>query len=361
MANPCGTYNESYAQDMAILRTRFQWLMAVAGIVFVACVPLIIPAGIVHALNMMLLTAVAALGLNILTGYCGQISIGHAAFILVGSEVAGVLVAKCGWNIFATLPAAALASGLVGVLFGLPSLRVKGLYLAVATLAAHYILVGFFFHFFTDIFGNGWGFEVPSAKIGNIVFKTPASIYWLFLPLVLVMTLFARNLVRSHWGRAFVAVRDNDLAAEVMGISLWRTKLYAFFIACVFAGVAGWMWVVLGHWVRADAWSIMDSIWYLGILIVGGLGTTVGPFLGTLVIRGLNELVTRGAPAISPVVGLLPFVATEAQAQIAVSLGWITFGVIVIVFLIYEPRGLAHTWSVLRERVRCWPFTYRYV
>ena len=264
---PCGTYDESYAQDMAIVRTRLQWILLIGGLIFLFSLPLFAGGRWLNLLNLIGISLIAVHGLNILTGYCGQISLGQAAFMAVGAYTSGVLTAKLGFSFWAALPCAALSAGIVGLIFGLPSLRVKGFYLAMATLAAQFIIPSLISHPLEGITEGIHTLIVPPPKVGGIVCTSPQSMFYIIIPIAVVMTFFAKNLVRTGVGRAFVAIRDNDLAAEVQGVNVFGYKLLAFFICSAYAGVAGSLWA---HWMRAinpDHFSLMDSIWYVGMMM----------------------------------------------------------------------------------------------
>lgn len=349
---PCGIMDVDYRQSMTIVRTRFQWVALGGLLVFLAAAGRLLPPEIVDMMNIMLIYIVAAHGLNILTGYAGQLSLGHAAFIGVGAYSAAIVIVQLGWSHWVALPVAAITAGLVGVFFGLPSLRLSGFYLAMSTLAAQFILTTVFLFAMPGIVGGISGITVPFLQVGDFSFRTPENLYYLLLPISVVMTFFALNLARSRMGRAFVAIRDNELAAEIMGINPFGYKLRAFFIGCLFAGVAGWMRVAFDGGVRPDIYPLVDSIWYLGIIIIGGMGSTVGVIFGVIFVRLLYEMMLM----ISPFIG--GFFPPQMAVQMGAGLGLIAFGVVVILFLMFEPRGLAHLWEVTKERIRHWPFKY---
>jgi len=347
MGLPCGTFNQSYAQDMAILRTRAQWVILFAFLAFLFTSPLYFSDRVLTILTIIGITTIAVHGLNILTGYCGQISLGHAGFMAVGAYTSGVFCAKLGWSFWAALPCAALAAGMVGLIFGLPSLRVKGFYLIMATIAAHFIIMWFILQF-RDVTGGADGLAVPRPEIFGFVLKSKASYFYLVMIIACLATFLAKNIVRTRAGRAFVAIRDNDLAAEVMGINLWAYKLLAFFIGCVFAGVAGSLLVHYIAFASVDQFPFMNSVWYLGMLIVGGMGSTAGAIFGAVSLKLLDELVTIVGPILSAVV----------VPQAAASLSLIMRGLVIIIFLIFEPRGLGHRWELIKAYYRLWPFSH---
>ena len=248
------------------------------------------------------------------------------------------------------LIAAGLNAGLIGVIFGIPSLRVKGFYLAIATIAAQFIIIWVINHW-EGVTGGFMGISVPPAKIAGIIFDTQASQFFLIMVICIMVIFFAKNLARTRVGRAFVAIRDNDLAAEVMGINLFYYKLLAFFIGCFLAGVAG---SLLAHWIgfmNAENFSIMDSILYIGMIVIGGTGTTLGPILGVIFIRMLQQ----GVMFISPV---LEGASQNMPAGFTTGIGPMVFGLAIILFLVIEPRGLAHRWALFKSSYRFWPFSY---
>jgi branched-chain amino acid transport system permease protein len=344
-----GTFRENYAQDMAIFRTKPKWGILLAFLIFLFTCPLFFSDRILTILTIMGISVISVHGLNILTGYCGQISLGHAGFMAVGGYTSAILSAKLGWPFWMAMPGGALAAGFAGLIFGLPSLKIKGFYLIMATIAAHFIIVWLIFQL-TGLTGGADGFAVPRPEIAGFVFKSKSSYFYLVMALTCLSTLTAHNIVRTRAGRAFVAIRDNDLAAEVMGINLWSYKLQAFFIGCVYAGVAGVLMIHFYAWASADLFPFMDSVWYLGMLIVGGMGSTAGAIFGALALKLLDELVTIVGPMLA---AIFPAIAAQAAA----SLGLIARGLIIILFLIFEPRGLAHRWGMIKAYFRLWPFS----
>jgi branched-chain amino acid transport system permease protein len=344
---PSGTFNQGYAQDMAIFRTRTQWVMLIALLVFLFTCPLFLGDRILTVLTIIGISIISVHGLNILTGYCNQISMGHAGFMAVGGYTSALLTAKLGFSFWAALPCAALAAGIVGILFGLPSLRIKGFYLIMATIAAHFIIIWVILQLH-GVTGGADGMAVPRPEIGGFVLKSKSSYFYLVMIFACLATYLAKNIVRTRAGRAFIAIRDNELAAEVMGVDLWTYKLQAFFVGCVFAGVAGSLLVHYVAFATTDQFPFMNSVWYLGMLIVGGMGSTAGAIFGAVFLKLLDELVI--------VVG--PILAATVAPQAAASLGLIMRGLIIILFLIFEPRGLAHRWQMVKSYYRLWPFSH---
>lgn len=347
---PAGTRNYSYAKDMAIFRTRTHWALLLALLVILFTAPLYLGNYWLGVANLIGITIIAATGLNILTGYCGQLSIGHTGFIAVGAYTSAVLTNRLGLPFLTGLICSGLTAGLIGMIFGIPSLRVKGFYLAISTIAAQFIIIWVINHW-SSVTGGFTGISVPPASIGSIIFVSQASQFYLIMVITTLVVYLAKNLARTKVGRAFVAVRDNDLAAEVMGINLFNYKLVAFFIGCFLAGIAG---SLLAHWIgfmNAENFTFMESILYIGMIIIGGLGTTVGPIFGVVFIRMLQQGITFISPMLEGSFLGLP-------AGFTTGIGPMVFGLAIVLFLILEPRGLAHRWTLFKASYRLWPFSY---
>lgn len=351
MSLPCGTRNYNYATDMAIIRTKTQWIVFIGFLVLLSAAPLYLRSNYwLGVFNLIGITLIAATGLNLLTGYCGQLSIGHAGFIAVGAYTSAILTNRLELPFLVGLIGAGIVSGIIGLIFGIPSVRVKGFYLAITTIAAQFIIIWVINHW--GLTGGFTGIKVPYASIGGFVFRSEASQYYLIMTIAAICIFFAKNLARTRVGRAFIAIRDNDLAAEVMGINLFYYKLLAFFIGCFMAGIAG---SLLAHWIgfmNAEHFTLTESILYVGMIIIGGLGTTLGPILGVVVIRLLQQVLTV------EVVPFLEGTLTSLPAGFATGVAPMLFGLIIILFLVLEPRGLAHRWMLFKSAYRLWPFSY---
>ncbi len=335
---------------MAIFRTKTHWALLLVLLVILFTAPLYWGNYWLGVANLIGITMIAAIGLNILLGYCGQLSIGHAGFIAVGAYTAAVLTNRLELPFLVGLISAGFTAGLIGLIFGIPSVRVKGFYLAITTIAAQFIIIWVINHW-SSVTGGFTGISVPLASIGGFVFKSEASQFYLIMSIAVICTFFAKNLARTRVGRAFVAIRDNDLAAQVMGINLFRYKLLAFFIGCFLAGIAG---SLLAHWIgfmNAEQFSLTESILYIGMIIIGGLGTTIGPILGVVFIRLLQQVLT---------VQVVPFLESTVAlpAGFASGVTPMLFGLVIVLFLVLEPRGLAHRWALFKSAYRLWPFSY---
>ena len=351
IARPCGTYDKTYAESMAIIRTRWQWILLIAGLLLLFSMPLWLSGRWLDFITVTCIALIAVQGLNILTGYCGQISLGQSALMAVGAYTSAVLTAKFGLSFWVALPLSALSAGVVGVIFGLPSLRVKGFYLAMATLAAQFIIPAIIIHPLEPWTGGALSLRVPAPVIAGITCNNPRTMFCVVIPVAVLMTFFAKNIARTGIGRAFVAIRDNDLAAEVAGIDIFKFKLIAFFVCSIYAGVAGSLWA---HWIRAlsvEHFTLIDSIWFLGMVVIGGMGSAAGAVFGTIFLKIMDELIKTFGMFLSGIF-------TDWGPFLQGALGPMIFGLVIMLFLIFEPRGLAHRWEVFKTSYRLRPFAY---
>lgn len=347
---PAGTYDTSYAKDMAIVRTRTQWIMLAAFLALLVVLPWLIGRNWLGTFSLTSIILIAVFGLHITTGLCGQINLGQTAFMAVGAYTSAVLTSKLGLPFLVALPFAGIMAGIAGLIFGAPSLKIKGFYLAMSTLAAQFIITWIISH--TSYLGGAQGMSTPYASIGGFIFDNDTKMYYLIMALTLIAGLTALNLTRTRTGRAFTALRDNDLAAEVMGVNLFYYKLLAFFIGCFYAGIAGSLWAHYYNFIQPLQFQLKDSVWYLGMIIVGGAGSTLGAVLGTISISLLDS---RFAPFIS---GVLTEYLPLVRMNVTYATGTILFALVIIIFLVKQPRGLAHWWQIIKTSYRLWPYTY---
>ncbi|HOI73924.1 MAG TPA: branched-chain amino acid ABC transporter permease [Syntrophales bacterium] len=350
--HPCGNYRERYDQELTVFETDFGRLWAVIGLVllFVA-VPFVSSPYLMHVLNMTGIAAIAAVGLNILVGYTGQISLGHGAFVGVGAYAAAVLATR--WNVpfLAAVPAAGLIAAGVGMVFGIPSGRLKGLYLTIATLAGQFIIEYVLVHWESVTQGT-MGITVPPADILGWSIAGDRSFFYAIFLVLAGMIWMAVNLMRTRYGRALVAIRDNDRAAEGMGIPVFPYKLLAFGISSFYAGVAGALWAYYLVSITAEPFNMGLSVEYIAMVIIGGMGNMAGAVFGAVFITGLNE-VLRFVTELVMNMGLL----SEYGLNLA-PLREFTFGLAIVLFILLEPRGLAEVWRIVRSSFRLWPFSY---
>ncbi|MDR5697530.1 MAG: branched-chain amino acid ABC transporter permease, partial [Armatimonadota bacterium] len=327
-ARPCGDFKTSYAQDMALLDIRLYrvgFVLLAAGLV---AAPWLLGRWI-FLLNDIAIFAIAATGLSVLMGFAGQISLGHAAFMAVGAYSSWFVTAQLGWPFVAALPLAGLSAFAVGAVVGLPSLRIKGLYLAIATLAFQFLVE---YVIVQTVSGMG-GTPVPPLEIFGRTLATETQFYYLVLPIWVGGAVFATNLVRTRVGLALMAVRDRDYAAQVLGVNLLYYKTLAFAISAFYAGVAGSLFAHYNRVIGAEHFSLAQSIDFVAMLVIGGLGSVWGPHLGAAFVRTLTQILKIAAPLIALYVPLL--------GRAAPSLREILFGALLIGLLIWEPGGLA--------------------
>jgi len=348
---PAGDFDTTYAHDIATIRQRWQWVLLFAFILTLFTLPFYASQSVVSLVNRIGITIIAVQGLSILTGYTGQISLGQAAFMTAGGYISALLVIELNWSFFLALPVAAIGAGLIGLIFGLPSLRVKGFYLAMSTLAAQFIIPWFTRNAFPELLNGAQGLNVQVPVLFGIEFNSPQRYIYITLTVLVFSTIAAYNITRSRIGRAFVAIRDHDLAAELLGVNLFKYKLLAFFLASVYAGVAGSLAAHNIRHLNSETFNLIDSVIFLGMLIIGGLGSNLGPFFGSIVV----EMLTEGATLFGPFFITL-FPSTAAGAVQA--LRPLFFGFTLMIFLIFEPRGLAHRWRLIKAAWRLRPFSH---
>jgi branched-chain amino acid transport system permease protein len=352
-----GQFRSTYAEDQQIFPLR-QDRIGVAALLVVAFVviPLVADQYWLSAILVpFLILALAALGLNILTGYAGQLSLGTAAFMAVGAFATYNFVLRVpGIPILVAFVLAGICAALVGIVFGLPSLRIKGFYLAVATLAAQFFVLWAIQRWgWVTNYSSSGVITAQNISILGIPIDTPRAKYLLTLSIVAVLALLAKNLVRSETGRAFMAVRDMDVAASVIGIPLMHTKLLAFAISSFFCGVAGalYAYTYLGT-VEPEAFNLDLSFRILFMIIIGGVGSVLGSFLGAGFIVLLPIVLNVVMPPLSEATGI------EISHAIVSNLELMIFGALIIFFLIVEPLGLARLWQIAKEKLRLWPFPH---
>jgi branched-chain amino acid transport system permease protein len=352
-----GQFKSTYAEDQQIFPIR-QDRIAVALLLVVAfvAVPLVANQYWLSAILVpFLIFSLAALGLNILTGYAGQLSLGTAAFMAVGGFMTYNFVLRMPWlGFIPSIILAGLCAAAVGLVFGLPSLRIKGFYLAVATLACQFFVlwtlqrVGWFMNY-----SPSGVIAAQTIQILGFAFETPVRKYLLTLAIVAVLALLAKNLMRSGTGRAFMAVRDMDVAASVVGIPMMKTKLLAFGISSFYCGIAGALFVFcyLGT-VEPEAFTLDLSFRILFMIIIGGAGSILGSFLGAAFITLLPIFLSILSGAFTHATGIEPSHAVLSNFEV------IIFGGLIIFFLIVEPHGLARLWQIAKEKLRLWPFPH---
>jgi branched-chain amino acid transport system permease protein len=349
-----GVFKTTYAADMALYPLPVaRWAVAAVTALFVLVVPLVFGAYLITILNLVLIAVVGALGLNILVGYTGQISIGHGAFMSVGAYTAANLITRIGAPFWVAVPAGGLMAALIGAVVGIPSLRIKGIYLAIATLAAQFIIEWTINHVTWISGGIESSIQVPPPVVFGIKLESQLQLYFFLLFFAILAIVATLNLIRSRIGRAFIAVRDQDIAAEIIGINIFQYKLYAFAISSFYAGVTGVLYTYYLGIANYEQFQIDVSIDYLAMIIIGGLGSVLGSILGAAFITVL-PIVTR--IFLSDFGGI--FLSSATIANIVSDLRLILFGLLIILFLVVEPEGLNRLWRNIRNYFRVWPFSY---
>jgi len=349
-----GVFKTSYAADMALYPLPIaRWTVAGIVILFAVILPLSLHEYYLSIINLSLIAIVGALGLNILVGYTGQISVGHAAFMSVGAYTAANLAVKLGLPFWITLPAGGLMAALIGAVVGMPSLRIKGLYLAIATLAGQLIIEWIINHTPAISGGAQASIEVPRPTVWGHQLKTQGQLYYFLLFFAVLATVATLNIVRSRIGRAFVAIRDQDIAAEIIGINIFRYKLLSFAISSFYAGVCGVLYTYYFGIANYEAFQIGVSIDYLAMIIIGGLGSVLGTILGAIFVTMLPIVIRL---TMEPLAGL--FFSSGEMSSIIASTRLVLFGCLIIFFLVVEPEGLNRLWRNIRNYFRVWPFSY---
>lgn len=350
MAIRSRTFSETYHEDIKLFRTL--WSKSWMGLFLVVMITLPLYGGayVIYMANLSCIAAVAAVGLNLLTGFTGQISLGHAAFTGIGAYAATLAAGALGMPFWVSLPVGGVTAAVAGMLVGIPCLRLKGLYLAMATMSfgvlVEYVLINW-----SEVTGGARGMYMPDLTVAGMVLDTDERIYYFLLALAALMTIAAKNIARTRVGRAFIAIRDRDVAAEVMGVALTKYKVTAFAIGAFYAGIAGGMYAyVMGH-IHPEHFTLLGSIEYLAMIIVGGLGSVLGSIFGAVFIVVVPEFIKLMAQGLESMIPALEG-RYDHEWNIAV------FGLLIMLFLIFEPGGLNAIWHRIKVGFKNWPFTY---
>ena len=347
----CGNLKDSYDKDMAIFPIPLdRWGFIV--MLFVAFV--IVPLFASEYLMMNIIVpfycfALSAFGLNVLAGFAGQISIGHAAFMAVGAYSSFIMYGRYGVPLIPSIIGGGVVASIVGTFFGLPSLKIKGFYLAISTLASQFIIEWVIVHVHWISGGVFGTIEAPKMFIFGFALDTPVKKYYLVLCIMVLFMTIGKNLVRGQLGRNWMAIRDVDYAAEIIGVNLYKDKLIAFAVSTFYAGIAGALiaFCYIGV-ANIEEFNVMTSFALLGMIIIGGLGTVLGAFLGAGFFVMLPIAINHG----------LGMFMEMVPADILSNIEAIVFGGLIIFFLIVEPYGMARLWHTIKEKLRLWPFPY---
>lgn len=319
-----------------------QKLWLVLLIVGLLVLPAVAPGYWIYFAGLLGINIIATHGLNIMMGYTGLLSLGHAAFVGVGAYTVAILQTRLGLPFWVTIPAAGIFAAVIGIAFGLPSLRIRGLYLVIATLAAQFILHFVFVHW-QSVTNGDVGLPVAPAVVFGYTLNDEVGIYYLILVFVIAATVFARNVVNSRVGRAFIAIRERDLTAQVLGVEIVRYKFIAFALGSLYAGVAGALLAYFNRYVNPEQFGLLLSVFFLSAVIVGGMGSILGAVLGAAFMTLLPELLREGTLIIGGSLNLdLATILTPLRETI--------FGLLMVGFLLLEPRGLAELWKRTRRK-----------
>ena len=345
----CGDFKTTYSADMSIFEAPLTRVLVLAFVCVLFSLPFYASGYALDVANRIGIAIIGAIGLNILTGFTGLISLGNAAFMAIGAFSAGYLATKYATPFYIAIPAAGLITALLGMFVGIPSLRIKGLYLAMATLAAHFI-VEFLVVKWESVTGGVAGLSIPAPKLGEYTLDSDKSIFTLIYVIVVVTVIFSRNLFRSKPGKAFIAIRDQAISAEVMGVNLLKYKLLSFGISSYFVGVAGALTAYQAKIISPETFPITVAIDYLGMIIIGGLGSILGSIYGAVFITLLPEILRLATTSLST---SYPDLVTVFS-----SLKDLVFGALIIIFLIFEPDGMAARWHSIRSYWKLYPFSH---
>ena len=355
-----GVFHTTYANDLSLRPTPLMRWRLILVIAFALILPFTVNNYYLTLANQIGIMAIGAIGLNILTGYTGQISLGQGGFMAIGAYTSGILAAWYGVPWYLTIPIACITTALFGGIFGIPSLRLKGLYLAIATLAAQQIIEWVIIRSSSrgaeaiplpgiKFFGTSISrlkFDLGTGSIGGREFW----FYWVILLLLVLVAIFTVNLFRTRVGRAFIAIRDQDIAAEVMGVNIFQYKILSFVTSSFIVGLAGALQAQYRGIVSFESFTIEVSILYLAAIIIGGLGSVSGSIFGAIFMTILPALLANIGFSLRGVIpGVDQYIAFVRQA---------VFGIVIILFLIFEPEGIAKMWRNLKDYFRLWPFSY---
>jgi len=338
----------SYQEDMALFQNL--WVKVWMGILLVLLVicPFFLSRYQLSIANEMGITAIGAIGLNLLTGYTGQISLGHGAFVAIGAYTTGLLTGKAELPFLFSLPLSGLMAAGLGMIVGIPALRLKGLYLALGTLAFGFIVEYVLFHW--DLTKGDMGMPVKRIGLGSYVLRTERQYFYLIMLTAALATLCAKNMVRTKIGRCFIAIRDRDIAAEAMGIPLAKYKVMAFGISAFYAGIAGCLMAHYQKWIVPGSFDVSLSIAYIAMIILGGLGSILGSILGAILITGIPHGIVYLTDLLKAVYPALSGLVVDFKLGI--------FGLIIVLTLLFEPQGLSGMYRTAKVYWKTWPYKY---
>lgn len=347
-----GYFKVDYWRDRELFPFFFDRLAIALVAGLVVALPWVVPRYWLHLANLTGIAVVGALGLNLLMGYTGQISLGHAAFLAVGAYSAAILLKYFPFIPFPlVILAAGLVASIVGIAAAVPAFRLKGMYLALSTLALHQVVL-FVILKAKSITNGAIGLHVPPPSLIWFRLDTPREFYWLILAVTVVGLICAKNLLRTKTGRAFTAIRDWDLAAEAVGVCLWKFKTLSFMVSSFYAGMAGALYAYYIGFINPEDFTLLVSVSYIAMVIVGGMGALAGSVLGAVFITFLPESANFLSHSLG---GIIPAISSAAVRPY---LEMLIFGLVIVLFLIFEPDGLFGRWKTVRNYFVMWPFRY---
>lgn len=339
----------SYRDDMKIVKSPSLKGSLTVLIIGLLVFPFVANDYLIYIINLSGIAIIGAMGINILTGYTGQVSLGHAAFLAIGAYTSAILSSRLGMSLWLTMPIAGIVAAILGLIVAIPSLRLKGLYLVITTMAFQFIIEHVIYHWESLTLGDK-GIGIPPVMLGNFTFNSGNRFYFIILFMVILAVIFAKNLTRTKTGRAFVAIRDRDISAEVIGVNLAKYKITSFVISSFYAGVAGSLYAHHAGFIGPEHFTFFLSIEYVAMIIVGGMGTILGAIYGAIFMTLLPE----GLRIISDALrGSFPVLVVRFAA-----LKTVIYGMTIILFLIIEPEGLNGIWQRIKVYWKTWPYTY---
>jgi branched-chain amino acid transport system permease protein len=343
-----------YYEDVRLFTSGTVVFWFVAMLCCLAAFPLLAPNYYIYMANFMAINVIVAIGLNLLVGYTGQISMGHSGFFAIGAYGTIMLMKAAGFPFLLALPTAALIAAIFGFLIGFPALRLEGPYLAIATLGFGLTITMVFGKI--EFFGGRQGLHVPALTIGPWHINTDKDFYFLLIPITILLALFARNLVRTKVGRAFIAIRDDDVAAETMGVNLAFYKTLSFAVSAFYAGIGGGLYAYVLRFIEPEMFNLVLSIFFLAFIVVGGLGSIMGAIAGACLISWL-DLTLRHILEV-PVLGTWLETLSESYFSITgvSNIQFIVLGLIMIVVMVFEPLGIYGIWLRTKKFWMTWPF-----
>jgi len=349
MSYASGYFKTSYAADLSIIETRRRWVCLILFLGLLIAFPFIASAFLVDLASQVFLALIGALALMLLTGYAGLISLGHAGLIAAGAFTTAILFKEMNAPIMVTLPASGIVGAILGVIFGLPSLRLKGVYLALSTLALHFI-VTYLGSEYESKRGYATGVVIDPPSFGPLRIEDPRTWYFLLLIAAVLVLILAIHLVRSRTGRAWMAIRARDVVAEAFGINVAFYKVLAFVVSSALTSIAGCLFAYYLGFVSVEAFSLLMTIEYVAMIIIGGMGSILGAIFGTVFVVLLPYAIDDAADS---------FTVPERMSTYLFAVKYASFGLIMIIFLVLEPRGLVGIWKRIQNYFLLWPFRHR--